>query len=155
MTYIYQNVTLFMRPDVPDLTRTVITMDMPVQTYHETVNEVRFKIFDMFDNSIGNNTATFLQNFVVKPIEGDLTYKEELYDEELQVVRASFGINAGDEYVVSIQANYPPRDLKFNIYYIMSSDPQTGTVIMFPIQDVPFTTIVKPILADFRTQIYG
>jgi hypothetical protein len=56
---------------------------------------------------------------------------------------------------VSIQANYPPRDLKFKIYYIMSSDPQTGTVIMFPIQDVPFSTIVKPILADFRTQIYG
>ena len=67
----------------------------------------------------------------------------------------SFGINADDEYVVSIQANYPPRDLKFNIYYIMSSDPQTGTVIMFPIRDVPFTTIVKPILADYRTQVYG
>ena len=70
-------------------------------------------------------------------------------------MRSSFGINADDEYVVSIQANYPPRDLKFNIFYIMSTDPVTNTVIMFPIKSTPFTTVVKPILADFRTQIYG
>ena len=74
MTSIYQNITLFIRPNLPDLTKTVVTRDMPSFTYHETVNEVRFKIFDADDNSIGNNTASFLKNFVVEPIEGDLTY---------------------------------------------------------------------------------
>jgi hypothetical protein len=117
-----QNITLYIKPEVPDLSKTVITRDMPEKADMEELNQVRFKIFDKYSNPIRSNDAEFLRNFVVKPIQGTLTYNETEFDAELGVVRKLFGINDQNEYSVNIQQNYPPRVMKFDILYIMSYD---------------------------------
>jgi len=150
-----QNITMYVHTDVPDLSKTVITRDMPALVNMEELNEIRFKIFDQFDNPIKNNKAEFLQNFVVKPIEGALTYNSTEWDADLNVVRKLFGINDQHEYIVNIQQNYPPRVMKFDILYIMSVSKDKKSSIMYPIRNTPFVTQVKPLLADYRTQVYG
>jgi hypothetical protein len=130
-----KEVNVFITPAVPDVSKTVVTQQLPFSLYSNQEAQTRIKLYDQYNNLYA--LSDWASRVSGQAVSGHVTFGDTVFDKETS------------EYTVKVTAAYPPRVVSVQLYFLQSE----GRA--FPILQFPYISQVLTQLDVNKTELRG